>query len=304
MRRTPTLAVTVCALAALTACSAEAVSSATPANPGESQLAPSTVPATAIATGADYRSKLPKRVRDSRTMIVATNPSYVPVTFPSKNPNKPQGLDVDLMNEIGKRLGIEVVWKQPAFDKIVPGVAGTKYDAGASGLIVRNDRVQQVAMVTYYSAGIQWATKKKNPRGVNVRKPCGRTVGVQVNTYEHTDELPRINAAECADKPIKVVTFPTQDGPFIALKKGQVDAVIADSPVTGYYVKTSGKTLELKRAVTSAALYGIVVSKDDEAFANVLADVLTEMAADGTYAQILERWGAGHGAVSLFDVIR
>ena len=64
----------------------------------------------------------------------------------------------------------------------------------------------------------------------------------------------------------------------------------------------SGGKLELLGEVYDAAPYGVVVAKDQPELAQAVADALTAMKADGSYAEVLEVWGTEGGAVDTFEV--
>jgi polar amino acid transport system substrate-binding protein len=65
-----------------------------------------------------------------------------------------------------------------------------------------------------------------------------------------------------------------------------------------YAVKQTGGQLELLGNVYDAAPYGYVVPKDQADFGQVLADAVKALIADGTYQQVLERWGVQSGAIT------
>ena len=53
---------------------------------------------------------------------------------------------------------------------------------------------------------------------------------------------------------------------------------------------------------TGSSLAGVVVAKDQPELAQAVADALTAMKADGSYAEVLEVWGTEGGAVDTFEV--
>ena len=48
--------------------------------------------------------------------------------------------------------------------------------------------------------------------------------------------------------------------------------------------------------------YGIVVKKDNTAFAEAISKALEALDKDGTYKKILDAWSNGDGAVTSFPV--
>ena len=64
-----------------------------------------------------------------------------------------------------------------------------------------------------------------------------------------------------------------------------------------YAVQQTNEQLELLGDIYDSAPYGYVVPLDETEFGQVLADALTALIEDGTYAEILEKWGVEAGAI-------
>jgi len=75
------------------------------------------------------------------------------------------------------------------------------------------------------------------------------------------------------------------------------DAGLADSPVMAYAVKQTKGQLELLGDIYDAAPYGYVVAKDQTEFAQAIADAVKSLIDDGSYKQVLEKWGVEAGAI-------
>jgi polar amino acid transport system substrate-binding protein len=73
--------------------------------------------------------------------------------------------------------------------------------------------------------------------------------------------------------------------------------MLADSPVLAYAVKQTNGQLELLGEIYDAAPYGYVVNKDQADFAEALAGAVAALVSDGTYQQILSKWGVEAGAI-------
>ena len=68
-------------------------------------------------------------------------------------------------------------------------------------------------MVSYYSAGTQWAVAKGNPKNVNIDDACGMTVGVQKGTVQLEDLAARSKKCTDAGKPAIMQVIQTGPGP-------------------------------------------------------------------------------------------
>lgn len=243
---------------------------------------------------------LPDEIAEAGVLIVGTDAAYPPNEYKDADGN-PIGWDVDLVDALGEKLGLEIEYQIASFDKIIPSITGGTMDMGMSSFTDNAERQKQVDFVDYYEAGILWAA----PAGktVDPDDACGLKVAVQATTYEHTDELPaKSQACTDAGKPaIEITPFDTQDAAANAVVLGQADAMSADSPVTGYAIAQTDGKLEAAGDVFDSAPYGFPVAKGSELAAAVQA-AMQSLIDDGTYGDILAEWGVESGAVDTIEI--
>jgi polar amino acid transport system substrate-binding protein len=262
----------------------------------------SAAPSVSVSQNNTLAAKLPAKVKSAGTIVIGTDASYAPNEFLAGNGKTVQGMDVDLFNAVAAKFGVKTEWQPADFTSIITGVQGKKYDIGISSFTVNADRKKQVTMVSYFSAGTQWATAKGNPKGVDIDKPCGKTIAVQTGTVQESDDLP-IRQKECeAGNKIKILSYKGQDQATAAVVSGKADAMLADSPVAAYAVKQAGGKLQALGDVYEAAPYGYVLPKSESAFGAAIVTALKELNTDGTYKQVLTKWGVQAGAISDFAV--
>lgn len=259
----------------------------------------SPAPTTSVSADADLNAKLPESIRSAGTIKIGTDASYAPNQFTEGD--KIVGSEVDLFTAVAKKLGVQAEFENAPFATIIPGVTSAKYDLGVSSFTINDERLKQVQMVSYFSAGTQWATAAGNPKGVDPANPCGKTIAVQKATVQDLDDLP-VRQKKCGSNPMTIQQYAGQDTATAAVATGKADAMLADSPVTAYAVSKSGGKLELLGDVYDAAPYGVVVAKDQPELAQAVADALTAMKTDGSYEEILKTWGTSGGAVDSFEV--
>jgi polar amino acid transport system substrate-binding protein len=244
-------------------------------------------------------AKVPAAIKSDGKILIGTDSSYAPNEFLDTDGKTVIGFDVDLFNAVAAKLGLTTEWESAAFDAIIPGILSGKYEAGVSSFTINDERKQQVNMVSYFSAGTQWGTKTGNPNGVQPDDACGKKVAVQTNTVQDTDDLPK-RQAQCksAGKPeITIDRYQRQDQATASVVSGKDDAMLADSPVIAYAVKQTNGQLELLGDIYDAAPYGYVVKKEQVDFAEALAGAVGALVSDGTYQQILSKWGVEAGAI-------
>lgn len=253
---------------------------------------------------AALAAKLPDKVKTAKKIVVGTDASYAPSEFLAADGKTVQGFDVDLFRAVGQKFGVQVEFVPSSFDSIIAGVSTGKYDVGVSSFTINPERKQQVNMVSYYSAGTQWATQKGNPKQVSPDAACGLKVAVQTGTVQEQEDLPkRQKACTAAGKPkITVQSYQGQDEATAAVATGKADAMLADSPVGAYAVLQSEGALMTIGDVYDSAPYGYVVPKNEADFAAAIVEALKALKSDGTYDKVLDKWGVKSGGISDFAV--
>lgn len=258
---------------------------------------PAGSPTTAPAVDAALAAKVPDAIKSDGTVKVGSDASYAPNEFLDADGKTVIGFDVDLFTAVAAKLGLKVEFTSSVFDEIIPGVLSGKYEAGVSSFTINDERKAQVNMVSYFSAGTQWAAKSGG--GVDPNDACGKKVAVQQGTVQVEDITAKSAACTAAGKPaITVNQFQGQDQATASVVSGQNDAMLADSPICAYAVKQTNGQLELVGEIYDSAPYGYVVTKEQAAFAEALQGALAAVIADGTYAGILTRWGVEGGAIT------
>ncbi len=87
------------------------------------------------------------------TYVVALEATFPPYEF--YRGNEIVGIDVDILNEIGRRKGVKFKLEDMAFDSIITAVQTGKVDLVVSGLTVTEDRKRMVDFTRPYSGARQ-----------------------------------------------------------------------------------------------------------------------------------------------------
>ena len=248
---------------------------------------PGSVPAIAATVPAD--------IRDTGKLVIGVNVPYAPNEF-KNSAGEIVGFDVDLMNAVARTLGLTPEYRETEFDQIIPSVQSGTYDVGMSSVTDTVERQKSVDFVTYFEAGTLWAQRA----GQTVRpdSACGLRVGVSASVLQETVEIPA-KSDECVAAglaPIEKVVYNRQDDVTAALIAGDIAAMSADSPVTGFAIKLSGGSLIPAGEVFDAAPYGWPVAKGS-GLTQSLMQALTHLITTGEYKTIATMWGVEKGMV-------
>jgi polar amino acid transport system substrate-binding protein len=300
-----TVRATFCAalIAALAGCGASGDGSGSAG--GSAAPAGSAAP-TAVPTAAKddaLAAQVPQSVSADGKIVVGTDASYPPNEFTAPDGTTIVGLDVDLGTAIAQKLGLTAEFQNSAFPGIIPGIQGGKYELGMSSFSVNPERIQTVDMVSYFSAGTSLAVKSGNPDGINADNLCGKAVGVQAGTVQVEDIAARNEKCTQAGQPaIQVSELQAQTDVTLALTANRIVAMLADSPIVDYAVKTTEGAVEVVGEPYDTAPYGIALAKDQGQFSEALRGAVQSLIDDGTYKTILDKWNVGGGAIPTSQV--
>ena len=257
--------------------------------------------ASSASADSSLAGKVPDAIKADGKILVGNDSSYAPNEFLAADGKTVTGFDVDLFNAVAQKLNLTTEWQSATFDSIIPGVSTGKYTVGVSSFTINAERLKEVNMVSYFSAGTQWAAK--TGATINPDDACGKKIAVQTATVQVDDLNARSKKCTDAGKPkITIDQYQKQSDATNAVVTGKDEAMLADSPIAAYAVKQTNGQLALVGDIYDSAPYGYAVDKDQKAFADVLGEAVQALIADGTYKQVLDKWGVTAGAVTTAEV--
>ena len=279
---------------------AAALTLSTAACGSESDTGTST-PVASASADTSLADKVPADIKAAGKLTIGTDSSYAPSEFLDTDGKTVIGFDVDLFNAVAQKLGLTTEWQSATFDSIIPGVSSGKYNVGVSSFTVNADREKEANMISYFSAGTQWAAK--TGATITPDDACGKKVAVQTGTVQVDDVTAKSKACTSGGKAkITIDQYQKQSDATNAVVTGKDEAMLADSPVCAYAVKQTNGQLVLVGDIYDSAPYGYVVGKDKTDFANVIQQALQALITDGTYKTVLDKWGVTAGAITAPEV--
>ncbi|MFE2009117.1 ABC transporter substrate-binding protein [Streptomyces sp. NPDC059491] len=258
------------------------------------------LPGLTITPDAKLHAMLPADIRDQGTVRVATDVPYPPFEmYVKEGSTQITGIDYDLGQAIGARLGVRFTFAAQKFDGILPAVQAGKFDAVMSAMTDKKARQKSVDFVDYLNAGPGWLVKKGNPENITVvTDVCGKPVGVQTGTNHQ--KLLQQRQELCKEKglpPIEILAFSKDSEAQLALRSGKVIADYLDEVTASYVAGTAdgGRTFSTvtgREAVGeySASPMGIGVSKDHPGLKEAIQAALQSLMDDGSYRKILTNY--------------
>jgi polar amino acid transport system substrate-binding protein len=244
-------------------------------------------------------AKVPAALRTKGTLVAGTDGAYAPNEFIDTDGRSIIGMDVDLITAVAAVMGLKVQMKKTSFDAIIPGLKGGRYDLGVSSFTDNKEREKVVDFVTYYKSGTAFFVNASGGPDIKTLDDlCGHTVGVQKATTQEADAKAQSAKCTTGSKPkVDVRSFPDQNAANLALKSKRVEVSMADSPIAAYQVKQSKGVFKLSGDLYGTAPYGFAIPKNN-GLAQPMLDALKKLMADGTYLNILKKWGVEAGAIT------
>jgi polar amino acid transport system substrate-binding protein len=214
------------------------------------------------------------------TLVVGVDVPYPP--FEQGRPPDYEGFEIDLMNEIASRLGLETEYKDTPFDTIFRDLAQGKFDAAIAGSTIKPAREKVVDFGDPWFLTEQSLLVQEGSDIQTIDDLDGKTVGVQKATTG--EDYVQANA-----NPGDLRSYPEIDDAFNALVAGQVDAVVFDLSGTEQAVKTLDG-LEVAESYNTGEYLAPAYAEDNDALREAANAAFAKMKDDGTLAAAYQEW--------------
>ena len=209
-----------------------------------------------LSAAAGSYAALPQTVR------IGTDATYAP--FSSKDAKGDfVGFDIDLGNEMCKRIAVKCTWVGSDFDALIPSLKAKKIDAIISSLSITEKRQQEIA----FSDKLQGSTQEG---------------------YAN---------ANWREKGVDVVAYQNQDLIYSDLAAGRLDAAFQDEVAAseGFLKQPAGKDYAFAGPSVKDKKYfgdgtGIGLRKDDTELKAAFDKAFAELRKDGTYDKLAKKY--------------
>ncbi len=204
-----------------------------------------------------------------------------------------QGVDVEIGTEIAKRMGVKAEWAEVAFSAIIPSLQAKQCDAILSQLFNKPQRREVVDFVNYMYSSQSLLVPKGNPKNVkSLEDLSGLKVAVSNGTTIQSLVDEQNTKFKAAGKPeANVVVFPKDADARQALQIGQVDVYGTTLETAAFFLKNAGQVFDIGGRPFNKIETGIAIRKNEAELYDAINTAFNAMKADGTYMQILKKWG-------------
>lgn len=210
--------------------------------------------------------------------------SGAPYTF--KDPADPDltvGFEVDIMAEIGRKLGRPVTFVQNDWSNLIPGLNAGLYEVAINGLEITPDHLAAADFtIPYYVTFGQIVIRRGDAPLNGIAELKGKSVGTLKSSQM---ELLLRQAGG-----IDVRSYEEEIDAYSDLKLKRIDATLMDFPIAVYYAQPD-RDLQFTGQPVGRIEYGIALKKG--AHPDLLAALngaLSTMQQDGALRRILDNW--------------
>ena len=214
---------------------------------------------------------------------VGANIGNVPWEFQDAQGNM-VGFEIDLVNEVAKRLGKTVEFQNIPFNGLFPAVSSNRIQIAISSITITKKRLETYTFAQPYYDSDQ-SLSSRTDSGVNkLEDVAGKTIGVDTGstgamyTTEHQGEL-------------KIATISNYEGlsnAMLDLEAGRIDGYISDIPAVQYYIKDKPQFAVIARIPTGER-YSMMFNKG-WADAAAINDTLTALKKEGFIQGLHKKW--------------
>ena len=229
----------------------------------------------------------------TKTFTVGFDAEFPPYGYQDEN-GEYVGFDLDLAAEVCARNGWELVKKPINWDSKDMELETELIDCIWNGFTI-NGREDKYTWSTPYVDNSQVVVVGKDSGIASYADLAGKIVAVQADSSalaaltENEDGSNDENIA-LAESFEKLVEVPDYNTAFMNLEAGAVDAIAMDIGVAQYQLEQRGDAFVILDGTLAAEQYGIGFKLGNTELRDAVQKTLDEMAADGTFAKIAEKW--------------
>jgi len=223
-----------------------------------------------------------EQIKADGKISFGTEGTYAPFTFHDKD-GKLTGFDVEIAEEIAKRLGVKAEFIETKWDGMFAGLDAKRFDAIANEVTIKPDRLEKYDFSDpYIISKSVLIVNEENSDIKSFEDLKGRKAGQSLTS--NLADIAKSFGAEI----IQVDGF-NQSIDLLVSKR--IDATINDSLSFMDFKKQRPEVpIKVVDEMDTTGQMGIMFNKGNEELVEAVNKALNEMKADGTYLKISEKW--------------
>jgi polar amino acid transport system substrate-binding protein len=226
-------------------------------------------------------------VKKRGELVIATEMQFPPFDISDNGTYK--GVDRDLIDEVGKELGVKVKYLDLPWTSILPGLEAKKFDICIAPVTITKERMQRYLFTVPIADATAALMKRAND--ASITKPediAGKTVGGQ----KGTSQLAQLKAFGAKlSKPVEVKEYVDNNQSYADLAAGRIDASVNSFPNLAYAASQRSDTFAVVTPAFGTPTYFSWVGRmDDKALIDAINAAIVKTEEDGRMAKIQKTW--------------
>lgn len=219
------------------------------------------------------------------TFTVGFDQDFPPMGFVGED-GEYTGFDLELAQETAKRLGLTYVAQPIAWDAKNMELESGNIDCIWNGFTMTG-REDEYTWSQPYMENSQVVVVMEDSGIETLEDLAGKIVEVQADSSAEAalKEMPDLTSTFGT-----LQTTPDYNTAFMDLEMGSVDAIAMDVIVAGYQMQEREGSFKILEESLASEEYAIGFKKGNTELCEKVQQTLEEMAADGTMAEISEKW--------------
>jgi ABC-type amino acid transport substrate-binding protein len=231
----------------------------------------------------------PQRTLSPGTLRIGTY--FVNPPFEYVSNGQRIGFEVDLMNEIARRLSLQPVFVDTEWETILQEMQNGKYDCIVGGITITPERRRILAWSTpYMTTTLSLVVdSRRSPQIRGMVDFRNASVGVQAATTDYDIAVKLQQQGRIGS--IKVYSFARIQEAMVDLAAGRITAVMKVYPVAAWLARrTPGLGIAVQVPDDPQPL-GIGFASDNPGLLAAVNGALADMNRDGGTARLAQKWG-------------
>ena len=239
------------------------------------------------ATHAAFADDTLAEIKKRGVLTTATEMQFPPFDISDNGTYK--GLDRDLIDAVGKEMGLKVTYLDLPWTSVLPGLEAKKFDLCIAPVTITKERMKHYAFTVPIADATAALMKRADDK--SIIKPediAGKTVGGQ----KGTSQVAQLKAfAAKLPKPVEVKEYVDNNQASADLAAGRIDATVNSLPNLAYAAQQRSDTFAVVTPPFGEPTYFSWVGRlDDETLIDAINAAILKVTADGTMAKIQKTW--------------
>lgn len=233
-----------------------------------------------------------QRIQQRKVITFATDATFPPFAALDDKGNF-FGFDIDLGNELAKRLGVKAEFEAVSYDGLLGTLIANRDDAVLSAFVIQPERSKDVSYTpSYFNAGIVMVTRVEQD-GILLNNLANKTLSAEYGS--EGDALIR----KWSRVTVGLKALPMKDSmeAMQAVEQGKADGALVDAVSAYQYISRrdvpTERLYKLKIAAPipeAEAHYVMAVSIKSPILLRELTRALDEIKNDGTMSKLRVKW--------------